>query len=383
MRHTGIILTMQTEPFSVTIPLLNPNEPEAQLAALHVQEGQLVASGDLLCTLETTKSTADLQAEKDGYVVGLRLAQGQTARAGDLLCYLAPSPDWQPPAREQPLPGKTGTPEQLPEGLRITQPAVALARQHKLDLSELPTGTLITERDIQKRIEHLNRPDFAPPSGEFDPTAILVYGGGGHAKALIDLIRALGTFHIAGIVDDGMDPAETPQMMGVPLLGGADQLPELHRRGVRLAVNAVGGIGNVSIRILIFQRLTQAGFACPALVHPTAFVEPSASLAAGVQVFPHAYVGSETHLGYGAIVNTGAIVSHECQVGDFANLSPGSILAGQVQVGAGVLIGMGATINLRAVIGQGARIGNSAVVKSDVPEGGIVRAGTTWPSDKP
>ncbi|MGW8251507.1 MAG: lipoyl domain-containing protein, partial [Anaerolineales bacterium] len=87
-------------PAQVTIPLLNPNEPEALLAALHVIEGQLVAAGDPLCTLETTKSTAELEAESGGFVVGLRFSQGQTVRAGDALCYLAESPNWQPPVEE-------------------------------------------------------------------------------------------------------------------------------------------------------------------------------------------------------------------------------------------------------------------------------------------
>jgi acetyltransferase-like isoleucine patch superfamily enzyme len=40
---------------------------------------------------------------------------------------------------------------------------------------------------------------------------------------------------------------------------------------------------------------------------------------------------------------------------------------------------MGATINLNVKIGAGARIGNGATVKSDVPEKGIVRAGSIWP----
>jgi pyruvate/2-oxoglutarate dehydrogenase complex dihydrolipoamide acyltransferase (E2) component len=80
----------------VTIPLLNPNEPEALLAALHVIEGQQVAAGDLLATIETTKSAADLQAEQAGYVAGLRLEAGQTARAGEILCYIAEDPGWTP-----------------------------------------------------------------------------------------------------------------------------------------------------------------------------------------------------------------------------------------------------------------------------------------------
>jgi len=66
-------------------------------------------------------------------------------------------------------------------------------------------------------------------------------------------------------------------------------------------------------------------------------------------------------------------------LGEYVNLSPGAILAGAVRVGDRALIGMGATINLGVSIGAGARVGNSAVVKSDVPENGIVRAGGIWP----
>jgi acetyltransferase-like isoleucine patch superfamily enzyme len=40
---------------------------------------------------------------------------------------------------------------------------------------------------------------------------------------------------------------------------------------------------------------------------------------------------------------------------------------------------MGVTINLGVKIGKGARIGNGATVKADVPENGIVKAGTIWP----
>ena len=371
---------MPAEALPVLIPLLNANEPEAQLAALHVQPGQHVRLGDLLCTLETTKAAADLEAEGEGYIAGLRFAQGDTARAGDLLCYLAPTPDWQPPAA--PTPAISDRPAQ-PAGLRITQPALALAKQHQLDLSDLPSGSLVTEQTVRQHLERLQQQAAPTAEAPLDPQALVIYGGGGHAKALIDLIHALGTYRIVGVLDDGLDPAETPHILGVPLLGGAEQLPGLYARGVRQAVNAVGGIGNVSIRMRIFQRLAQAGFTFPPVVHPTALVEPSAQLSPGVQIFPHAYVGSEVHLGFGTIVNTGSIVSHECQVGDYCNLSPGSILAGQVQVGEGVLIGMGVTINLRAVIGQGSRIGNSAVVKADVPAAGVVRAGAVWPPEKP
>jgi acetyltransferase EpsM len=360
---------------AVIIPLLNPNEPEAMLAGLHVQEGQQVAAGDVICTLETTKSAADVQAETSGYIAGLHLVEGQSVRAGDRLCYLAPSPDWTAPPETAPEPeARTAT----PDGMRITQPALALAQSHAMDLSRLPVGPLITESMLRTLLEKAAGPDFSPPETPFDATAVVIYGGGGHGKSLIDLLRALGTYRVIGVVDDGI-PAGI-YISGVPVVGGGEVLAEIYDQGVRLAVNAVGGIGSVNVRVRVFRRLAQAGFACPAVAHPKALIEPGAMLSSGVQIFPHAYVGSEARLGYGTIVNTGAIVSHDCQLGDYVNISPGAMLAGAVQVGSGALVGMGATLNLEVNIGAGARIGNGATVKSDVPAGGVVRAGSVWPS---
>jgi acetyltransferase EpsM len=362
-------------PAQVIIPLLNPNEPEALLAALHVTEGQLVALGEPLCTLETTKSTAELNAETGGFVVGLRFSQGQTVRAGDHICYLAESPDWQPPAEDTIR--ETGGEENLPGGLRITTPALALARQLGVELDRLPTGPLVTESTVQALAGKAAREGFEVPPAVFDATAIIIYGGGGHGKSLIELVRSLGSYRIVGIVDDSIPISQT--ILGLPVLGGGEVLADLHARGVRLAANAVGGIGDLAVRVKIFDRLSEAGFTCPAFVHPSAYVENSAQLSPGVQVFPNAYVGSDVHLGFGTIINTGAIVSHDCRLGNYVNISPGAILAGGARVGDGVLIGMGATINLQAQIGREARIGNNATVKSDVPEAGVVRAGSTYP----
>lgn len=364
-------------PNPVLIPLINPNEPEAVIVALHIQEGQRVSSGDLICTLETTKSAMDLHAESDGYVSGLSYTAGQTIRAGAQLCYLAETQDWKPPAEPEARPSDGQA--TLPEGLRITRPALDLARNRSLDLSSLPIGPLVTEKMVNAALARTPaeiRLDM--PESAFDPTAIIVYGGGGHGKSLIDLLRSCGVYRIVGVIDDGVEPGGT--IMGLPYLGGKEALPVLHDQGVRLAVNAVGGIGDVSIRIKIFHRLAEAGFTCPAVAHPTAFIEASAILSPGVQVFPHAYVGSEAKVGFGTIVNTGAIVSHDCRIGDYVNISPGAILAGDVHVESGCLIGMGVTVNLGVKIGAASRLGNGATVKSDVPAGGIVRAGTIWPT---
>ena len=361
----------------VYIPLINPNEREAALVSIYISEGEHIAKGKILCTLETTKSTSDVQAEMEGYVVSLRLSEGQTVSAGDIFCYLAESPDWKPTESQQPRMGKSraaSTINDLPQGLRITQPALALARQYQLDLYQLPVGPLVTKEMVETVVAE-PIPEFSLPKNELP--AMVIYGGGGHGKSLIDFMRVLGVYHIIGVIDDGFPVGA--QVLGCPVLGGSHVLPEIYARGVHLAINAIGGIESVNKRIEAFNKLTTAGFTCPAVVHPTAFVEASATLEQGVQVFPHAYVGSDARIGFGCIINTGVTVSHDCLLGKYVNLSPGATLAGQVQIRDGVLIGMLATVNIHVNIGARARIGNGATVKSDIPEGGIIRAGSIWP----
>jgi len=375
---------------AVTIPFLNPNEVDGVLVSLAVKNGQKVVRGDVLATFETTKATADILAEADGYVVGLDDRQGQAVHSGDLLCYLGQTPDveiYGPDliVEKKPSLEESGTNPAIPPGLRLTQPAQAFLQQHPLDLSLLPEKTLVTEamvRELYSRSEVLSVPrselEIPGLAGlSSDQPALIIYGGGGHGKSVIEMLRLLGKYHLVGVVDDGL--AAGTEILGLPVLGGKEILAGLYRKGLCRAVNAVGGIGNLLPRLQVFAALKDVGFICPTVVHPTAFVEASASLADGIQVFPHAYIGSSSRVGFGSIVNTGAIVSHDCMIGETANLSPGAILAGAVQVGDKTLIGMGVTVNLEVKIGSGVRIGNGATIKADVPDGTIVRAGSIWP----
>ena len=372
---------MEPSAIPVQFPLLNPNEPEAKLVSLEVEEGQLVNQGEVLCTLETTKSTAEVLAEMKGYVIGLHFSVGQNAPAGALLCYLADTKDWQPTESQITSEDQLEKPfayadqDEIPVGLRISKSALNLARLHELDLNNLPIGPFVTENMVRENIEQHTQTDLV--EAEFDPAALIIYGGGGHGKSLIDLVRSLGKYDIRGIIDDGKMVNE--RIMDIPVLGGVNILPDLYRRGIRQAINAVGGIGDISSRIKVFQHLVNNGFDFPVMIHPSAVVELTAELSPGVQIFPLAYIGSDVQVGFGAIINTGAVVSHDCTLQDYANISPGALLAGGVEIGKGSLVGMGVTINLGVVIGDKSRIGNGATIKADVPENSIIKAGSIWP----
>ncbi|MGH9673042.1 MAG: NeuD/PglB/VioB family sugar acetyltransferase [Bryobacteraceae bacterium] len=353
----------------VEAPLLSVNEPEAQVTDVCVKPGQQVRPGDLLCVLATTKASFDVHAEAGGFVHRVLIARGEQVTAGAVIFEIGPEP---------PVDGAgaatTDEEELVPEGLRITQPALRLAREMGIRLADLPRDELITESRLKLPTEG---PAVEPA---IDASSVVILGAGGHAKMLIDALRSQSSLRLVGLV---ADPAPAfADVLGAPVLGGSEKLAELYEKGLRLAINGIGGIGRPALRQEKFAELAKLGFGFPAVVHARAIVEPSARVEAGAQIFAGAVVGTAARVGFGAIVNTGAIVSHDCEIGDFAHLTPGVVLAGEVKVETGALVGMGVTTAVGVRIGAWARIGNAARVHGDVPARGIVAAGATWPAER-
>ena len=368
----------------ILVPMLNANEPEARLVGVHVPDGQPVQKGDLLFTIETTKAASDIESPASGFLRRIA-SQGDTLPVGGLLAAITDTADetLEIPGVDNPaLPPATDTPADAtsqppaPAGLRITKPARALAESLGLNLSALPQDRLITEAVIRQLAgSPAPTPESAPQPNA--SAGLLIYGAGGHAKAVMEMARAIGAFRIAGIVDD--NPALTgTSVLGIPVLGTRQVLPELAAKGILMAANGVGGIINIEVRIKIFEFLANFGFAFPILQHPRATIENSAEIYAGVQVFANAYVGSSTILHEKCMINTGAIVSHDCEIGAYTHIAPGAMLAGHVHVGEQALVGMGVTTAIGVKIGSRARIGNGAILLADVPDKGIVQAGKVW-----
>ena len=139
-------------------------------------------------------------------------------------------------------------------------------------------------------------------------STILVIGAGGHAKVVIEALRAAG-FDPVGLVDPRPDALA---LLGVPVLGGDDVLPRLRAEGIETAIVALGAN---RARERAGEGLRALGFRLPAVVHPTAFISPSARIEEGVVVMARAVVGTLAEIGALAILNTGCIVEHDNRIG--------------------------------------------------------------------
>lgn len=192
---------------------------------------------------------------------------------------------------------------------------------------------------------------------------LVIAGAGGHARVVIEAVRSQGRWMAAALTD----PVECGSVLGVPVVGGDDELPRLRDEGVVAALVGVGSLRDPTHRIKVFERLVELDFILPPICHFRATVSPSAGLGDGTVILGGAIVNSQASIGQNVIVNTGSIVEHDCQVGDHAHIAPRAVLGGGVTICPRAHVGMGAVVVQGLTIGEGSVVGAGAVVTRDVP----------------
>ena len=199
-------------------------------------------------------------------------------------------------------------------------------------------------------------------------SGLLLLGAGGHARVVAETSLAIGRFSRIAFLDDRCSsPGQLPDQLGWPVIGPLSAALDPHTRQQFSA--ALVAIGNAALRLQWLQRLAALGYQLPVVIHPTAWVSPSAQLSAGSVVFAQAAIQAHAVIGSGAILNTGCSVDHDAQLGDGVHICPGARLAGEVQVGDRSWIGIGSSVIQQIRIGADVTVGAGAAVVSDLPDG--------------
>ena len=181
---------------------------------------------------------------------------------------------------------------------------------------------------------------------------MFLYGAGGHAKVIMDILKAEGK-QVEALIDDN---GELDELMGVKVL---------HNVNCEISPLIVS-IGNNCIRRLIAEKVDAVfGMA----VHPSAIVSGSARVDVGTVVMQGVIIQACVQIGRHCIINTGASIDHECVIDDFVHISPRVTLCGNVHVGEGTWIGAGTVVIPGVKIGKWTVIGAGSVVDKDIPDG--------------
>ena len=168
---------------------------------------------------------------------------------------------------------------------------------------------------------------------------ILLIGGGGHCKSVIDVIELEKRFQIAGIIDK-------PESLGACILdykiiANDDDLHILVQQ-YNQAFITVGQISSPKVRIRLFELARKIGFLFPTIISPRAYISKHATIGEGTVVMHDALVNADVKIGNNCIINTGALIEHDSVIEDNCHISTGAIINGGVKVGTGSFIGSNA-----------------------------------------
>jgi pyruvate/2-oxoglutarate dehydrogenase complex dihydrolipoamide acyltransferase (E2) component len=136
------------ESSAVLVPQMNVNDDQAVIVAWQVPNRGRVAEGDVIATLETTKSTFDVHAPCAGHVI-YELEAKSLIAVGAVLAWISGDPNASPSALAAP---STQPPESAAEAAdaRITRKALRRMRELGVSASELPAGSRIEVADVER-----------------------------------------------------------------------------------------------------------------------------------------------------------------------------------------------------------------------------------------
>jgi len=169
---------------------------------------------------------------------------------------------------------------------------------------------------------------------------ILLIGGGGHCKSVIDVIEQENIYEIAGIIDKKVLLGQ--ELLGYKIIGSDEDLKELFKI-YKYAVVTVGQIKSNGTRVKLFEILKKIGFKLPTIVSPLAYVSKHSFVNEGTVVMHHALVNADSTIGKNCIINTKALIEHDCIIGNNCHISTSAVVNGGVTIKDGTFFGSNAT----------------------------------------
>ena len=195
---------------------------------------------------------------------------------------------------------------------------------------------------------------------------VIVWGAGGHAKVVAEILRLSGQYDVLGFIDDQNPQREGQEFFGATILGGKQAAEKMRKDGVDQAIVA---IGDCAARLALAEVVVRMGYTLATAIHPRAIISPNCSVRPGTVVTAGATISPAAQVGANVILNTDCSVDHDCIVEDGVHIGPGVHLGGRVTIGRATWVGIGAVIRDGVHIGANSIIGAGAVVLKDIPDG--------------
>ncbi len=152
--------------------------------------------------------------------------------------------------------------------------------------------------------------------------SLLIIGAGSFSPEVEELACLLGYNNIT-FLDDNPSNAYCS-----PVIGTTSDIERL-RSQYDIAIVA---LGNNETRMKYHEELKRCGYKIPVLIHPTAYVSPTATISPGCIIRAKAVVSRDVKIGEACILNVGALIDHHVEIGYGCHILMGAVVRNKVKV---------------------------------------------------
>lgn len=184
---------------------------------------------------------------------------------------------------------------------------------------------------------------------------IILVGGGGHSKSVIDIIEQQKKFKIAGIIDNNLTLGSN--ILTYEVIGSDKDLEMLFNR-FKYALITIGQIKSSDSRKKLFKHLKKIGYELPRIVSPRSYISKHSSIGEGSVIMHDVLINSNVLIGDNCIINSKALIEHDSSIKSHCHISTNATINGNVIVGENSFIGS------CAVLKEGVQVEQNSFIKA-------------------
>lgn len=193
-----------------------------------------------------------------------------------------------------------------------------------------------------------------------DSYDVVIFGAGGHAKVVVDIVEQARERFCISIVDQ--DKRRTGESFCGYTIHAS--LEDVSRDNYKVIV----AIGCNIVRKKIYSEILLMDRDFFSAIHISAIISSKATVGSGTVIMPGVIVNADAHVGRHCILNTKCSIDHDCSIEDGVHIAPGATLCGNVVVGEGSFIGAASTILPNLKIGRNVIVGAGTTVRENIAD---------------
>lgn len=154
---------------------------------------------------------------------------------------------------------------------------------------------------------------------------LLIVGAGGLGQVVAESAQMSGRYTKIAFLDDAptFDKSHLYNIIGATMEA---------EKFVDQFIYAIPAFGSNEKRYEIMGYLRKCGYKIPRIIHPTAYISPTASIGEGTIIRPMAGISREVVIEECCLINLGAMIDHRCHIGRCTHIPIGAVVRGEISI---------------------------------------------------